>query len=59
MSEERHISIDSETLSGRRFPYQEDISLVEDVDLLAGGIVRAVAAAVESRGGRRAHPLDR
>jgi hypothetical protein len=27
-------SIDSEFLSGRRFPYQEDISLVEDVDLL-------------------------
>jgi hypothetical protein len=28
-------SIDAETLSGRRFPYQEDIALVEDVDLLA------------------------
>ena len=27
-------SIDAEFLSGRRFPYQEDISLVEDVDLL-------------------------
>jgi hypothetical protein len=27
-------SIDSEFLSGRRYPYQEDISLVEDVDLL-------------------------
>ena len=27
-------SIDSEFLSGRRFPYQEDISLVEGVDLL-------------------------
>jgi hypothetical protein len=27
-------SIDSEFLSGRRFPYQEDISLIEDVDLL-------------------------
>ena len=26
-------SIDSEFLSGRRFPYQEDISLVEDIDL--------------------------
>jgi hypothetical protein len=34
-SEERHITIDAETLSGRRFPYQEDMSLVEDVDLLA------------------------
>jgi hypothetical protein len=27
--------IDSEFLAGRRFPYQEDISLVHDVDLLA------------------------
>ena len=36
MSEqERHIAIDAETLAGHRFPYQEDISLVEDVDLLA------------------------
>jgi hypothetical protein len=26
-------SIDAEHLSGRRFPYQEDMSLVEDVDL--------------------------
>ena len=29
------IGIDSEYLSGHRYPYQEDISLVEDVDLLA------------------------
>ncbi len=28
-------SIDAESLSGRRFPYQEDIALVEDVDLMA------------------------
>jgi hypothetical protein len=36
MSEqERHIQIDAETLAGHRFPYQEDISLIEDVDLLA------------------------
>ena len=35
MTEERHITIDAETLSGRRFPYQEDMSLIEDVDLLA------------------------
>ena len=28
-------SIDAEFLSGKRFPYQEDISLLEDVDLLA------------------------
>jgi hypothetical protein len=34
-AEERHITIDAETLSGQRFPYQEDISLIEDVDLLA------------------------
>ena len=27
--------IDAEYLSGRRFPYQEDLSLVEDVDLMA------------------------
>lgn len=33
--EERHVSIDAEELAGRRFPYQEDIALVEDVDLLA------------------------
>jgi hypothetical protein len=29
------MGIDSEYLAGRRFPYQEDISLVDDVDLLA------------------------
>ena len=29
------VAIDSEYLSGRRFPYQEDISLVEGIDLLA------------------------
>ena len=28
-------SIDAEYLAGRRFPYQEDISLVQEVDLLA------------------------
>jgi len=27
--------LDAETLAGHRFPYQEDISLVEDVDLVA------------------------
>ena len=27
--------IDSEVLAGKRFPYQEDMSLIEDVDLLA------------------------
>ena len=32
---EKTSSIDAEYLSGRRFPYQADIALVEDVDLLA------------------------
>ena len=32
---EKIVSIDAEYLSGKRFPYQEDIALVEDVDLLA------------------------
>ena len=30
---ERHRSIDAEELAGHRFPYQEDIALVEDVDI--------------------------
>ena len=28
-------AIDAEYLAGRRFPYQEDMALVEDIDLLA------------------------
>ena len=32
---EKTKSIDAEFLAGHRFPYQEDMSLVEDVDLLA------------------------
>ena len=32
---EKVISIDAEYLSGHRFPYQEDISVVEDIDLEA------------------------
>ena len=32
---EKTVSIDAEYLSGHRFPYQEDMSLVEHVDLLA------------------------
>lgn len=32
---EKVVSIDAEYLSGKRFPYQEDISLVEDIDLMA------------------------
>ena len=36
MAEEtRHIQLDAEELAGRRFPYQEDLSLVEDIDLVA------------------------
>jgi hypothetical protein len=31
----RSRSIDAEVLAGHRFPYQEDIALVEDVDLVA------------------------
>ena len=32
---QRRVQIDAEELAGHRFPYQEDISLVDDVDLLA------------------------
>jgi hypothetical protein len=32
---EKIIGLDAEYLSGRRFPYQEDVSLVEDIDLIA------------------------
>ncbi len=32
---EKVVSIDAEYLSGERLPYQEDISLVEDIDLEA------------------------
>ena len=32
---EKKRSLDAEFLSGHRFPYQEDVALVEDVDLLA------------------------
>ena len=32
---EKVFAIDAEYLSGRRFEYQEDMSLVEDVDLMA------------------------
>jgi hypothetical protein len=31
----RTVDIDAEQLSGRRYDYQEDISLIEDVDLMA------------------------
>ncbi len=32
---EKKVALDAEYLSGHRFPYQEDIALVEDVDLEA------------------------
>src|SRR5215212_9926267 len=32
---QRTVAIDAEQLAGRRFPYQDDIALVEDVDLVA------------------------
>ena len=32
---EKQTSLDAEYLSGRRFPYQEDIALLDDIDLLA------------------------
>src|SRR6476469_7671532 len=32
---EKIVSIDAEYLSGERFPYPEDMSLIEDVDLMA------------------------
>ena len=32
---EKKVALDAEYLAGHRFPYQEDVSLVEDVDLLA------------------------
>jgi hypothetical protein len=32
---EYRVAIDAESLAGHRFPYQEDMSLVESVDLLA------------------------
>ena len=32
---EKHDKLDAEFLAGQRFPYQEDISLIEDVDLVA------------------------
>jgi hypothetical protein len=32
---EKTVDLDAEYLAGQRFPYQEDISLIADVDLLA------------------------
>ena len=33
--ETRTVAIDAEVLAGKRFAYQEDMSLVEDIDLMA------------------------
>jgi hypothetical protein len=33
--ETRTVSIDAETLAGRSFPYQHDISEIDDIDLMA------------------------
>ena len=33
--QERHIQLDAEELAGHRFPHQEDLALVEDIDLVA------------------------
>jgi hypothetical protein len=35
MEPQKTVQLDAEELAGRRFPYQEDIALVEGVDLLA------------------------
>src|SRR5207253_8093229 len=32
---EKKVALDAEYLSGRRFPYQEDLALLDDVDLVA------------------------
>ena len=34
MSDKRSVAIDAEQLASKRFEYQEDISLVEDLDLM-------------------------
>src|SRR6187200_2444963 len=34
MSDQPRVKLDAEELAGHRFPYQEDRSLVEDIDLL-------------------------
>jgi hypothetical protein len=35
MAADRHVTIDAEELAGRSYPYQHDITLVEDIDLVA------------------------
>ena len=46
-------SIDAEYLAGRRFPYQEDMSLVQDVDLLAATPARTSTGSRTSSCSRR------
>ena len=53
------VAIDAESLAGQRFPYQEDRSLVEDIDLLAAHARRGHQLARghrAARRGRRARP---
>ena len=46
-------SIDAEFLAGHGFPYQEDMSLVEDIDLMAATRVRTSTGSRTSRSSRR------
>ena len=46
-------SIDAEFLAGQRFPYQEDIALVEDVDLVAARRARTSTGSRTSTCSRR------
>jgi hypothetical protein len=34
-TQQRHVTLDAEELAGQRFPYQEDLSMVEGIDLMA------------------------
>ena len=52
-NQRRPAAIDAEYLSGQRFPYQEDISLVEDVDLHGGHAGRGHQLARGRRAARR------
>ena len=56
-SPRRSSAIDAEYLAGQRFPYQEDIALVEDVDLIAatpGEDINWLEDVDAARGGRHA-----
>jgi hypothetical protein len=60
---EKVVSIDAEYLSGKRFPYQEDISLVEGIDIDAATpgkdpqLARGRRAAGGGGDSRRLRPL--